>query len=237
LNPLAELEVELQQIVVGGRETEFLPLKTRFLSKILAVSLLICINNELETLFKQTGILSTHRTQQGRYVLQSFLGIILPMKVLLISDTHGYFDPALAERFANVEMILHAGDVGTEAVLTHLRAIAPTVAVRGNVDGGGWGRELPLETVVEVGSLRIAMLHIAGNPKKPHADALALIRREQPDILLVGHSHIPVIERAHGTLWVNPGAAGNQGWHPERTCMLLQIGAERTIDLMSLGKR
>jgi putative phosphoesterase len=159
------------------------------------------------------------------------------MKILLISDTHGYLDPAIAERFAGVEMILHAGDVGQEAVLTELRHIAPTVAVRGNVDGGAWGRELPLETVVEIGGMRIALLHIAGNPKNPHADALDLIRREQPDLLLVGHSHIPVIERKHGTLWVNPGAAGKQGWHQERTCMLLQIGIERTIDLISLGKR
>lgn len=159
------------------------------------------------------------------------------MDILLISDTHGYLDPAIAERFAGVEMILHAGDVGQEAVLTELRRIAPTIAVRGNVDGGGWARELPLETVVEAGGMRIALLHIAGNPKNPHTDALALIRREQPDILLVGHSHIPVIERNHGTLWVNPGAAGKQGWHQERTCMVLHIGTERTIDVVTLGKR
>jgi putative phosphoesterase len=159
------------------------------------------------------------------------------MKVLLISDTHGYLDPVIAERFAGVDLILHAGDVGQEAVLTELRRIAPTTAVRGNVDGGGWARELPIHTVVLAEGMKIAMLHIAGNPQNPHPDALALIQREQPDMLLVGHSHIPVIERKHGTLWVNPGAAGKQGWHQERTCMLLEIGTERTIDLISLGKR
>lgn len=159
------------------------------------------------------------------------------MNILLMSDTHGYLDPAIATRFAEVEMILHAGDVGDEEVLKSLQAIAPTMAVRGNVDGGGWAQELPLERVVEVGGMRIALLHIAGNPTKPRAEALDLIRREQPDMLLVGHSHIAVIERKHGTLWVNPGAAGKQGLHLERTCMLLRIGTERTIDVISLGKR
>ena len=159
------------------------------------------------------------------------------MKVLLLSDTHGYLDPVITERFAGVDLILHAGDVGQEDVLTQLRRTAPTVAVRGNVDGGGWARELPVDTVVEASGMKIAMLHIAGNPKNPHADALALIQRAQPDMLLVGHSHIPVIERKHGTLWVNPGAAGKQGWHRERTCMLLHIGDERTIHVITLGPR
>jgi putative phosphoesterase len=159
------------------------------------------------------------------------------MKILLLSDTHGYLDSAFAERFADVEMILHAGDVGSEAVLDGLRHIAPTVAVRGTVDGGAWARELPLETVVELPGTRVAMLHIAGNPARPHPDALHLIARVTPDIFLVGHSHLPVIERKHGTLWVNPGAAGRQGWHPERTCMLLQLNGERTIDFIRLGKR
>ena len=159
------------------------------------------------------------------------------MKIGLISDTHGWLDPALHHWFAGVEMILHAGDVGSEAVLRDLESIAPTIAVRGNVDGGAWARELPLEWVVEVGGTRIAMLHIAGNPKKPRSEARALVAREPPDILLVGHSHIVVIERREGVLWVNPGAAGRQGWQKERTAAILHLGQERHIDLITLGKR
>lgn len=159
------------------------------------------------------------------------------MKIGFLSDTHGWLDPALHRWFADVEMILHAGDMGSEALLRELETIAPTVAVRGNVDGGAWAREVPLQRVVEVRGTRIAMLHIAGNPKKPTFEAKALIAREQPEMLLVGHSHIVVIERRNGVLWVNPGAAGRHGFHKDRTAAILHLGEERHIDLITLGQR
>lgn len=159
------------------------------------------------------------------------------MKLGLLSDTHGWLDPALLTWFEGVEQILHAGDVGNEAVLETLRTLAPTIAVRGNVDGGGWARELPLETIIEVGGVRIAMLHIAGNPTRPHRSATDLIARTQPDILLVGHSHIPVVERRAGVLWLNPGAAGRQGFHEARTAMLLHLKPSLSVDFITLGPR
>jgi uncharacterized protein len=158
-------------------------------------------------------------------------------KIGLMSDTHGWLDPALHDWFAGVEMILHAGDVGSEMVLLELETIAPTAAVRGNVDGGSWARALPLERVVEVAGLRIALLHIAGSPDRPTLEAKALMERERPDLLLVGHSHIPVIQRVGDVLWVNPGAAGRQGLHRERTAAVLQLEEERHIDFITLGPR
>lgn len=162
-------------------------------------------------------------------------------KIVLLSDTHGWLDPALAHWCADASLILHAGDVGSEALLGTLRGWAPTVAVRGNVDGGAWARELPLSVTVEVAGQRIALLHIAGSPRRPQRAALDLLAREQPDILLVGHSHIAVVQRAHGTLWINPGAAGRQGFHKERTIMLLHLDAagqaEPALDLVRLGRR
>ncbi len=161
------------------------------------------------------------------------------MKIGLLSDTHGWLDPALLDWFAGAAMILHAGDVGSETILHELGRVAPTLAVRGNVDGGPWARELPLTRLVRVGGLRVAMLHIAGNAKKPHRDALALIAREHPELLLVGHSHIPQIARRDGVLWVNPGAAGQQGFHKERTAMLLHLSdtGKQDIDFIRLATR
>jgi putative phosphoesterase len=162
------------------------------------------------------------------------------MKVGLLSDTHGWLDSGFHQWFAGVEMILHAGDVGSEVVLTELEVIAPTYAVRGNVDGGRWAMELPLERVVEVGGLRIAMLHIAGEPGRPEVAATALLARERPDMLLVGHTHIPVMERlGRGGLWLNPGAAGRQGFHTKRTAALLHIeeGALPRVEMIELGTR
>ena len=159
-------------------------------------------------------------------------------RVGLVADTHGWLDPALAEHFAGVELILHAGDVGTEAVLHDLRVIAPVVAVRGNIDGGALF-DLPLETVVEVGGKRLALLHIAGSPHRPTRAAKDIIERERPDVLVTGHSHIPVVGRVPGTLWINPGAAGRQGFHAERTAGLLTIGADGAVQLyrIHLGPR
>lgn len=159
-------------------------------------------------------------------------------RIGLVADTHGWLDPALAEHFAEVEVILHAGDLGTEAVLDELGAIAPVVAVRGNIDGGALA-DLPLETVVELGGRRIALLHIAGSPRRPTRAARELLDRERPDVLVVGHSHIPVVGRVGGALWINPGAAGHQGFHTDRTAAILTIdgGGEIQLYRVHLGPR
>lgn len=154
-----------------------------------------------------------------------------------MSDTHGWLDPAVHQWFAGVQMILHAGDVGKQEVLEELRTIAPTIAVRGNIDGGIYGRALPLQEVVTVGGICIAILHIAGRPSRARTEVRRLIRRKRPDLLLFGHSHIPLIERYQGVLWVNPGAAGREGFHDERTIMLLHLTDKRTIDFIKLGTR
>jgi hypothetical protein len=158
----------------------------------------------------------------------------------LIADTHGWLDPALAEHFRGVAMILHAGDVGRASVLEGLRQIAPVVAVRGNVDGGELAR-LPLEAVVEAAGKRIALLHIAGSPRWPEKAALELLRRERPDVLVVGHSHIAAVGRVEGALWINPGAAGHEGFHERRLAGILEIGTGELqlyrIDLGPRGRR
>ena len=80
----------------------------------------------------------------------------------VVSDTHGLVRPCLLEALSGVEMIIHAGDVGGHEVLEALRACAPVVAVRGNMDGGPWARGLRETEVVEVGGCLIYVLHDAG---------------------------------------------------------------------------
>ncbi|MEO1271698.1 MAG: metallophosphoesterase family protein [Myxococcota bacterium] len=169
----------------------------------------------------------TDRTQQ-----QITLGVL--------SDTHGWLDPELIDIFQtrSVEHILHAGDVGEMAVLEALEAVAPVTVVRGNIDGGAL-RDLPLEATLTVRKRTIAVLHIAGSPKRPNRTARGLLQRLCPDVLLVGHSHIPVVARVQGALWINPGAAGRQGFHTERFAALLHIGpeGELSLDRIHLGPR
>lgn len=156
----------------------------------------------------------------------------------LVSDTHGWLDPDLVEVFEGVEHIIHAGDLGTVEVLERLREVAPTTAVKGNIDGGEL-RFLPIDAIVEFEGKRIAVLHIAGSPKRPRKAARQLIARERPDAIVVGHSHIPVVGRVGPTLWINPGAAGRQGFHHQRTAALLHVDAEGefAMDRVVLGPR
>ena len=156
----------------------------------------------------------------------------------ILSDTHGWLDPQFATLFEDAAVILHAGDIGDTAVLEAMEQIAPVRAVYGNIDGREL-RHLPEEEVVELGGLRIGLLHIAGQPKRPNRQARAFIRRERLDLFICGHSHVPVVGRVDGCVWLNPGAAGRQGFHSERHALRLRIGAERAYSLerIHLGPR
>ena len=125
------------------------------------------------------------------------------MRIGLISDTHGLVRPDVAGAFKGVHLIVHAGDVGSGAVLTELECIAPVEAVQGNVDPGEL--RLPRTRVREVDGLQIFVTH--GNEiGSPTPDKLA--GRYRADVIVFGHTHRPIVRRIGPTLVVNPGAAG-----------------------------
>jgi putative phosphoesterase len=156
----------------------------------------------------------------------------------LVSDTHGFVPEALLKAFAGVECIVHAGDIGRIEVLDALEAVAPVHAVHGNIDGGEL-RALPEDLTIAVGGKRISVLHIAGNPRRPSAAARRVLTREKPDVFICGHSHIWVVAEVMGALWINPGAAGNQGFHTMRTGAILHVLAdgELGLDRVEMGAR
>lgn len=99
------------------------------------------------------------------------------------------------------ELIIHAGDIGTPAVLERLREIAPVRAVRGNNDRDRWADALPLTDVVELGRHHIYLLHdLAELDVDPAAAGFAAV--------VTGHSHKPLAEMRDGVLYLNPGSAG-----------------------------
>jgi putative phosphoesterase len=119
----------------------------------------------------------------------------------IISDTHGLMRPAAVDALRGSDLIIHAGDVGKPEVIAVLRAVAPTVVVRGNVDMGNWAAALPVTTPVEIGALRFFVLHeIAQLDFDPAAAGFAAV--------VFGHSHVPSIETRDGVLFLNPGSAG-----------------------------
>ena len=144
----------------------------------------------------------------------------------VVSDTHGYFHPELPEALGGCDIILHAGDVGTEEVLEELEEIAPVRAVPGNVDGGYILRRYPTHDRFELEGVRFWMTHIAGHPDRWQAGLGPMLREDPPDVFVCGHSHILRIERVaglKGMLFLNPGAAGRQGFHQVKTCVRLTL--------------
>ena len=161
----------------------------------------------------------------------------------LVSDTHGWLHPELPRAFAACDLILHAGDIGTPEVLEPLEAVAPVRAVWGNVDGQDLRRAWPEDDRFEVEGVRFWMRHIAGHPARWAPGMAARLRADPPDVLVCGHSHILRLERvprlgraAGGMLFVNPGAAGRQGFHQVKTCVRLHVqdGAARQAEVVHL---
>jgi uncharacterized protein len=146
----------------------------------------------------------------------------------VISDTHGLLRPEVPKLLAGVDLIVHAGDVGTLAVLDALREIAPTFAVRGNVDTEPWCTALPETEVVragEAGEIELYVLHdiaqlkflakrsLTASPSRfaaPTSPARAEFdpKRAGYRAVIYGHSHRASSEERDGVLYLNPGAAG-----------------------------
>lgn len=156
------------------------------------------------------------------------------MKIGIISDTHGLLRAQVFDVFQGVEHILHAGDVGDPGILTELAAIAPVTAVWGNVDGMDLRARIPEVARLELGGVRIVILHgmQLGSPTPQKAAAA------HPDAGLVvfGHSHRPIIQQAGPTLAVNPGSAGPRRFKDPVTVAIAEIEngtvQARLIDLI-----
>jgi putative phosphoesterase len=119
----------------------------------------------------------------------------------LISDTHGLLRPEAVRALDGCQLIIHAGDVGKPEIIDQLQAVAPVVAVRGNIDKGEWAATLPLTAVVPAKSARIYVIHdVHELDIDPVAAGFAIV--------VSGHSHKASREERSGVLYLNPGSAG-----------------------------
>ncbi len=133
------------------------------------------------------------------------------IEIGVISDTHGLLRPEAVRFLEGCQFVLHAGDVGKEAVLDELKGIAPTYAVRGNVDRDPWALKLPEKEAVEIGGLSFYMVH--------DIDDLDLDPSEGFNAVIYGHSHIPKNYWKKGVIYFNPGGAG-----PKRFKLPISVG-------------
>lgn len=154
------------------------------------------------------------------------------MTVGLISDTHGFWDPRIPTLFAGVDHILHAGDIGSTAILVALERIAPVTAVMGNCDGP------PLDAreteVIDLGAHRFLLHHIV-DPRVPHERLVRSIDHHRPGFVVFGHTHKPHDSRVGAIRYLNPGYAGRVRFNQPRSLALLDLADPvhpmRVIDL------
>ena len=153
------------------------------------------------------------------------------VRVAVLADTHAprrwkSCPPQVAAHLRGADLILHAGDVCTADVLDELAAYAPVRAVRGNNDGpdvAAWGAPETLE--VDLGGLRVALIHDSG----PATGRPTRMRRRFPgaDLVIFGHSHIPLDHAGNGQRIFNPGSPTDRRRQPQGTLGLLEIAGGR----------
>ena len=149
------------------------------------------------------------------------------MIIGVISDTHGLLRPEVVDKLRGCDAILHAGDVNRPDLLDALRAIAPLHVVRGNNDKD-WAEALPQTLTLELGGVRILMIHNKRDLPKVLGDA---------QLIVFGHSHKYFEQTIDGRLWLNPGSCGRRRFDQEISFALLHIdcGAWR-VEKIVLGQ-
>jgi putative phosphoesterase len=161
-------------------------------------------------------------TKRSRKLVESDTTLVLnargALRLAVVADTHSQPHPRALEWIAQLapDAILHAGDIGDLAVLDRLAALAPLIAVRGNIDERA--PHVPEVVAIDIRSseasmLKILLMHIAVYGPKVRADAARLAAEKGAKLIVCGHSHVPFIGRDRGLIVFNPGSAGPRRMH------------------------
>ena len=154
-------------------------------------------------------------------------------RIGLLSDTHAYWDEKYLEYFEPCDEIWHAGDIGSLELADAIAAFKPLRAVSGNIDGGLTRRVYPDFLSFECDGVRVLMTHLGGYPRRYDPRAVAKIQSLRPKLFIAGHSHILKVayDPVYDLLHVNPGAAGEYGFHKVRTAVRLVIDGADMRDM------
>jgi putative phosphoesterase len=163
------------------------------------------------------------------------------IRIGLISDTHSYLDEGIKNALLNCDEVWHAGDIGSVELADALSKLKPLVAVYGNIDGGILRRMFPLDQVFEREGVKIWMTHIGGYPGSYPSKISSKLEEIKPNLFICGHSHILKVmpDKKHNLLHMNPGAAGQHGFHVYRTILRFSIdnGKIKDAEVVELGRR
>ncbi len=161
-------------------------------------------------------------------------------KIGLMSDTHGFLDDAVFKHFDQCDEIWHAGDFG-EGVADKLAAFKPLKGVYGNIDGKDIRLQFPEHLRFNCEQVDVWMTHIGGYPGKYAPAVRSELYTNPPKLFITGHSHIlkVMFDPKINCLHINPGAAGNSGWHKIKTLIRFHISEEKihTLEAIEIGNR
>ena len=162
-------------------------------------------------------------------------------KILLLSDTHSYIDAQIIKFVKQCDEVWHAGDIGNLDVTDSIKKIKPLRAVYGNIDDKDARSEFPLDNKFTLEGVDVWMTHIGGYPNKYNQRIREEIKIDSPKIFIAGHSHILKIQydKKLELLHLNPGAAGNYGFHKIRTMLRFKIdnGEIKDMEIIELAIR
>jgi putative phosphoesterase len=163
------------------------------------------------------------------------------MKIGLLSDTHGWIHPRLFEHFKECDEIWHAGDIGNIETADKLAAFKPFRAVYGNIDDALVRKVYNENLKFRIEGITVWITHIGGTPGHYDRRVRSFIYENPPDIFICGHSHIAKVmhDKKGGFLYINPGAAGYNGFHKYMTAIRFQIDGTKIhdLELIEMGER
>jgi putative phosphoesterase len=153
-------------------------------------------------------------------------------RIGLLSDTHNFLDPSVAEHFKTCDEIWHGGDFGTIAIAESLKKIKPLKCVYGNIDGYDVRSVYTEQMVFFCEEVKVMIRHIGGYPPRYNPETKKELLIHQPQLLISGHSHILKImfDEKLNCLYMNPGAAGKHGWHKIQTLIRFAIDGKEIKD-------
>ena len=171
----------------------------------------------------------------------NFTYYFLMKKILLLSDTHSFVDAQILKFVKQADEVWHAGDIGNLEVTDTIKKLKPLRAVFGNIDDQDARAEFPLDLKFTLEGVSVWITHIGGYPNNYYRRIKEEIQQKPPKIFISGHSHILKVQydKKLNLLHLNPGAAGNHGFHKIRTMLRfnLEKGEIKDLEIIELAAR
>jgi uncharacterized protein len=155
------------------------------------------------------------------------------IRIGLISDTHGFVDDRILNFFKDCDEVWHAGDIGNFETARVFERFKPFKAVYGNIDNFEVRQVYPKINRFKCEAVDVMMTHIGGYPKRYEPLIKEILKADKPKLFIAGHSHIlkVIYDKDMDLLFMNPGAAGNSGFHQMKTAIRFAIEGSQIKDV------